>query len=72
VRPVVQDPHGNWPGIRLNGQGIAVVGGGLLGMFLALRLRQSGAEVTLFESADRSGGLAGSTPSVLHSYSRAV
>lgn len=56
----MQDPHGNRPGIRPNGQGIAVVGGGLLGMFLALRLRQSGAEVTLFESADRSGGLAGS------------
>jgi protoporphyrinogen oxidase len=37
---------------------IAVVGGGVLGMALALRLRQSGAEVTLIESAPRTGGLA--------------
>jgi protoporphyrinogen oxidase len=37
---------------------VAVVGGGVLGMFLALRLRQRGAEVTLLESAPRVGGLA--------------
>jgi protoporphyrinogen oxidase len=37
---------------------VAVVGGGVLGMFLALRLRERGAEVTLFESAARAGGLA--------------
>lgn len=42
---------------RLNSR-VAVVGGGFLGMFLALRLRQMGAEVTLFESAPRVGGLA--------------
>jgi protoporphyrinogen oxidase len=37
---------------------VAVVGGGVLGMFLALRLRQQGADVTLFESTSRAGGLA--------------
>jgi len=37
---------------------VAVLGGGILGMFLALRLRQSGAEVTLIEAAPRTGGLA--------------
>lgn len=37
---------------------VAVVGGGVLGMFLALRLRERGAEVTLLESAPRAGGLA--------------
>jgi protoporphyrinogen oxidase len=36
----------------------AVVGGGMLGMTLARRLTQRGARVTLFESADRLGGLA--------------
>ena len=38
----------------------AVVGGGFLGMTLALRLAQQGKAVTLFESADALGGLAGS------------
>jgi len=37
---------------------VAVVGGGVLGMFLALRLRQQGAAVTLLESTSRAGGLA--------------
>ncbi|MBV8727432.1 MAG: NAD(P)/FAD-dependent oxidoreductase [Candidatus Eremiobacteraeota bacterium] len=36
----------------------AVVGGGLLGMTLALRLRQAGNDVTLFEAAPHLGGLA--------------
>jgi protoporphyrinogen oxidase len=36
----------------------AIVGGGLLGMTLALRLRQAGQSVTLFESAPHLGGLA--------------
>jgi protoporphyrinogen oxidase len=36
----------------------AVVGGGLLGMTLAHRLAQAGAGVTLFDAADRLGGLA--------------
>ncbi len=36
----------------------AVVGGGILGMTLAHRLAQAGHEVTLFEAADRLGGLA--------------
>src|SRR5262249_24117406 len=37
----------------------AVIGGGFLGMTLARRLSQQGKRVTLFESADRLGGLAG-------------
>jgi protoporphyrinogen oxidase len=36
----------------------AVVGGGILGMYLALRLRQRGVEVTLLESNPATGGLA--------------
>lgn len=36
----------------------AIIGGGLLGLTLAHRLAQSGQTVTLFESADRLGGLA--------------
>ncbi len=36
----------------------AVVGGGMLGMTLALRLRQRGHEVVLFEGASQLGGLA--------------
>lgn len=35
-----------------------VVGGGMLGMTLALRLAQQGKQVTLFEAADSFGGLA--------------
>ena len=35
-----------------------IVGGGLLGMTLALRLAQAGREVTLLEASDRLGGLA--------------
>ena len=37
---------------------IGVVGGGLLGMTLALRLRQRGARVTLLDAAPTAGGLA--------------
>jgi protoporphyrinogen oxidase len=44
---------------RVSGH-IGVVGGGILGMFLALKLRQAGADVTLLESASRTGGLADS------------
>ena len=36
----------------------AIVGGGLLGMTLALRLAEAGKHVTLFEGADHLGGLA--------------
>ena len=39
-------------------QSWAVVGGGFLGLTLALRLRQAGHEVTLIESAPEFGGLA--------------
>jgi protoporphyrinogen oxidase len=44
---------------RVSGH-IGIVGGGILGMFLALKLRQAGADVTLLESAARTGGLADS------------
>jgi protoporphyrinogen oxidase len=36
----------------------AIVGGGMLGLTLALRLREQGKRVTVFERADRVGGLA--------------
>ena len=41
-------------------QKIAIVGSGFLGLTLALRLANSGAKVTVFESADEIGGLAAS------------
>lgn len=37
-----------------------IIGGGIMGMTLALRLKQQGHEVTIFESADKLGGLASS------------
>lgn len=37
---------------------VAVVGGGILGMYLAWQLRKDGTEVTIFEGAPASGGLA--------------
>ena len=39
---------------------VGVVGGGILGTVLALRLAQAGAEVTVLERAPSPGGLAGS------------
>lgn len=39
---------------------IGIIGGGILGMTLALRLRQRGFQVTIFESSKHPGGLAGS------------
>ncbi|HWH64342.1 MAG TPA: NAD(P)/FAD-dependent oxidoreductase [Ginsengibacter sp.] len=38
----------------------AIVGGGMLGMTLALRLSQRGDDVTIYEAADRPGGLTSS------------
>jgi protoporphyrinogen oxidase len=38
----------------------AIIGGGILGMTLALRLRQNGDNVTIYESADKTGGLTSS------------
>jgi protoporphyrinogen oxidase len=35
----------------------AIIGGGMLGMTLALRLSQQGYQVTIYESADKAGGL---------------
>lgn len=37
-----------------------IIGGGILGMTLALRLSQKGYKVTIFESADKAGGLTSS------------
>jgi protoporphyrinogen oxidase len=37
-----------------------IIGGGILGMTLALRLRQAGHKVTLFETSDKPGGLTSS------------
>ncbi len=37
---------------------IAIIGGGILGMTLALRLAQQGRKVSLYEQSDRFGGLA--------------
>lgn len=42
----------------LKSENWAIVGGGILGMTLALRLAEAGKRVTLFESADYLGGLA--------------
>lgn len=39
-------------------QDFAIVGGGMLGLTLALRLAQAGKKVTVFEAGDRLGGLA--------------
>ncbi|HEY2720415.1 MAG TPA: NAD(P)/FAD-dependent oxidoreductase [Chitinophagaceae bacterium] len=38
----------------------AIIGGGIMGMTLALRLSQKGHKVTIYESAERAGGLASS------------
>lgn len=38
----------------------AIIGGGILGMTLALRLRQKGQKVVIYESADKVGGLTSS------------
>ena len=38
----------------------AVIGGGMLGMTLALRLSQKGYKVTIYESAEKAGGLTSS------------
>jgi protoporphyrinogen oxidase len=44
----------------MNAPRVAVVGGGVLGTVLALRLTEAGADVTLLERGDTLGGLAGS------------
>jgi protoporphyrinogen oxidase len=51
---------GTWSelGVRTTNVRLAVVGGGLLGMTLALRMRQRGHRVSLIESAPELGGLA--------------
>ncbi|HEX9959984.1 MAG TPA: NAD(P)/FAD-dependent oxidoreductase [Pyrinomonadaceae bacterium] len=45
--------------MSINIKNIAIVGSGFLGLTLALRLAESGAKVTIFESAQEIGGLAG-------------
>lgn len=42
----------------MNGSRFGIVGGGMLGMTLALRLSQAGHHVTILEAADHVGGLA--------------
>ncbi len=44
--------------MSINGERWGIVGGGILGMTLAKRLREQGADVSLFEAGDRLGGLA--------------
>ena len=62
VRPGLQGPlrrrRGKRPRVKAKGQRWAVVGGGMLGLTLAHRLAGHGHEVTIFEAADRVGGLA--------------
>src|SRR5438045_9299574 len=41
-----------------SGEHVGIVGGGLLGLTLALRLAQRGKRVTILEAADHVGGLA--------------
>lgn len=43
---------------EVSAQKFAIVGGGMLGLTLALRLAQAGKTVTIYESGDRIGGLA--------------
>ncbi|MEO8852693.1 MAG: FAD-dependent oxidoreductase, partial [Ginsengibacter sp.] len=38
----------------------AIIGGGMLGMTLALRLSEKGYKVTIYESAEKAGGLTSS------------
>jgi protoporphyrinogen oxidase len=45
-------------GAAVSGDRVAIIGGGLLGMVLALRLAERGSAVTLIEAADDLGGLA--------------
>ena len=45
---------------RPDAQSWAILGGGICGMTLALRLAEGGQDVTLFEASDRLGGLADS------------
>jgi len=56
----VDVPLGSWtrPARSPSREDWAIVGGGVLGMTLALRLARRGESVTLIESADRLGGLA--------------
>jgi len=46
--------------IATHGKSIAVVGGGILGMYLAWKLRDRGAKVTIYERGPATGGLASS------------
>jgi protoporphyrinogen oxidase len=49
---------------------VGIVGGGVLGMYLALRLRKQGARVTLLEAGTRTGGLAVADPIGEYSWDR--
>jgi protoporphyrinogen oxidase len=51
------------PGVLrpLRGDGVGIVGGGLLGLAAGYRLARQGVPVTVYEAASRVGGLAGTT-----------
>jgi len=51
------------PGVLrpLHGDGVGIVGGGLLGLATGYRLARAGVPVTVYEAASRVGGLAGTT-----------
>lgn len=53
--------HLQEPTIVPDGKSVAVVGGGILGMYLAWQLQERGAAVTLFERGPATGGLASPT-----------
>ncbi|HEX8195191.1 MAG TPA: NAD(P)/FAD-dependent oxidoreductase [Pyrinomonadaceae bacterium] len=55
---IVSNKKNRQSAIRNPQSAIAVVGGGMLGLTLALRLAESGKKVTVFESASEIGGLA--------------
>ena len=57
ARPAVVTPRAH-AAAAARPESWAVVGGGMLGLTLALRLREQGKRVTVFERADRVGGLA--------------
>ena len=55
---IVANPKNEKSVIHNQQSAVAIVGGGMLGLTLALRLAESGKKVTVFESASEIGGLA--------------
>ncbi|MEP6923101.1 MAG: NAD(P)/FAD-dependent oxidoreductase [Pyrinomonadaceae bacterium] len=56
--PTIEKRNLEQPALHSSESAIAIIGGGMLGLTLALRLAQSGKQVTVFESAGELGGLA--------------